>query len=232
LTNYKAIIFDLDNTLLNYSASVDICMRKAVHDHGLASQESFSWNSFWPVFDQHNTYYWNDRITSGNSIHRILELSFRDSLDQLGLDASGAQELSELYWNGFCRTCDFEEHAQNLLERLHGTHRLAIISNGVGEAQRRRLAAGQVEHYFESLVFSDEVKCWKPDSRIFEEALKQLRISSEEALFVGDSIQDDYTGARNAGIDFCYYNRDGVVLDSSVRPKYAVRSLKELSEFF
>ncbi|MNJ73661.1 putative HAD-hydrolase YfnB [compost metagenome] len=81
---------------------------------------------------------------------------------------------------------------------------------------------------FESIVVSDEVGVRKPRKEIFEISLHELRLSSSEVLFIGDSLTDDYQGARNAGIDFCYYNRNGISVPSEYELKYSVRQLNEL----
>ncbi|BBI36488.1 HAD family hydrolase [Cohnella abietis] len=229
--NYKAIIFDLDNTLLNYSASELKSMQQTVQTHGLIHHESFTWDSFWIHYSKINMYYWNERNKSGHNIYQILELSFQDTLKELRLDHSDSKLLANLYWDTFCNACDFEEHATDILSHLHGKYNLAIISNGIGQAQRCRLAVGKIEHYFDALVISDEVGYWKPDKEIFAEALKRLNIHHSEALFVGDSLNDDYFGALNAGIDFCYYNRMSNPIDTSIRPKFMIDSLNKISDF-
>lgn len=227
--SYKAILFDLDNTLLNYSMSELKSMQNTVEKHGLIHKEAFSWDAFWALFSDVNFRYWNERLISNYTIHQVLEYSFRDTLEELALDHSEASILSALYWKTFCLACDFEDHAMEVLTHLHGRHKLAIISNGIGEAQRSRLAAGGMNHFFDALIISDEVGYWKPDKKIFDEALKRLGIDRTEALFIGDSLRDDYHGAINAGIDFCYYNRQGQPIDADVRPKYMINSLMNVA---
>ncbi|QAY65337.1 YjjG family noncanonical pyrimidine nucleotidase [Paenibacillus protaetiae] len=229
--NYKAILFDLDNTLLNYSVSEIKSMQKTVEKHGLIHKETFSWNMFWNLFSRVNLHYWSNRQTSGYNIYQILEHSFQDTLKDLGLDPSESGILAKLYWNTFCRACDFEDYAKEVLFHLHGKYKLAIISNGIGEAQRNRLAAGGINHFFDALIISDEVGYWKPDKKIFDETLTRLDIKRTEALFIGDSLHDDYNGAINAGIDFCYYNRNGSPVDNNVRPKYVIDSLRTITAF-
>lgn len=225
---YKAILFDLDNTLLNYSLSELKSMQETVAAHGLIHRESFSWETFWTLFCQANFAYWSDRRKAGYSIHQVLEYSFRDTLNSLAWNHSDAKTLAQLYWSTFCATCEFEDHAREILTRLHGKYQLAIISNGIGEAQRSRLAAGGVMHLFDALIVSDEVGYWKPEKEIFDETLKRLHLHPEEALFIGDSLHDDYGGAVNAGIDFCYYNRNGNSVDRDIRPKFVIDSLLRL----
>ncbi|MBS4197298.1 YjjG family noncanonical pyrimidine nucleotidase [Lederbergia citri] len=226
--DYKAIIFDLDNTLLNYSVSELKSMQRTVEEHGLIDRKSFTWDEFWNIYTTINTNYWNDRVKSNYSIYQVLEYSFQDTLKNLNLDSSESKILANFYWETFCNACDFEEHAQDLLSHLHGKFRMAIISNGIGEAQRSRLSVGGIDHYFDELIISDEVGYWKPDKEIFEEALKRLDINRTDALFVGDSLHDDYYGAMNAGIDFCFYNRLGHTVEKNIRPKYMIENLNKL----
>ncbi|MNN78480.1 Pyrimidine 5'-nucleotidase YjjG [compost metagenome] len=77
---------------------------------------------------------------------------------------------------------------------------------------------------------SDEVGIRKPNKNIFELALKQMNTAQHEVLFIGDSLKDDYEGALNSGIDFCFYNRKKEVVPSDIHPKYIVHELLELNE--
>jgi FMN phosphatase YigB (HAD superfamily) len=242
---YKSVLFDLDNTLMKYEASENKAMKAAVEELGLDGQRGFSWAGYWEVFRKINTYYWENRAELKLDTGRMLRLSFGDTLKELGMDGSLAIPLADLYWRLFCRTCEFEEGAPELLAALHGKARLAIVSNGIGEAQRGRLAAGGVDRYFDAVVACDEVGCAKPDAAIFHLALERLGIDREDALYVGDSLHFDFGGARNAGIDFCYScagqagaeagggGGDGggaIHSHSTMRPKYAVRHLCELRD--
>ena len=78
-----------------------------------------------------------------------------------------------------------EPNADHILEHLHGDFALGVISNGIGEAQRKRLTTGGLFHYFDSFIISDEVKCWKPDPQIFELALQELAVGPGEVLYIG-----------------------------------------------
>ncbi|MBO0992285.1 noncanonical pyrimidine nucleotidase, YjjG family [Bacillus sp. SD088] len=227
---YKAIIFDLDNTLLNYSTSEWESMQNTVKGHEVSQSETFAWEQFWSSFQKINMRYWSERNKAGHHILEVLEYSFRDTLKELELDYSVSRILANRYWELFCHTCHFEEYAQDLLADLHEKYRLAIISNGIGEAQRSRLKAGGIDHYFDKLIISDEVGYWKPDKKIFQTALDQLNIDHKEALFIGDSLHDDYNGSVNAKIDFCFYNPKKLSLEKEMRPSFTIKHLQEVKD--
>ncbi|KIL39907.1 hypothetical protein SD70_16895 [Gordoniibacillus kamchatkensis] len=225
---YKGILFDLDNTLLDYDRSEEIAMREALAEHGLDPDNASFWKQFRHHFIRCNTVYWLERFERKLHISKVLELSFRDAFAELKLDGYEASSLAESYWRHFCRLFVPEEGAQEVIAQLHGAYKLAIVSNGIGEAQRQRLAAGRMEHYFEALVVSDEAGCAKPDPRIFHAALERFGLKPHEVLFVGDSLRDDYAGAVRSGIDFCLYNRRRSPLGDEHRPAYSIERLCEL----
>lgn len=82
------------------------------------------------------------------------------------------------------------------LEALGETERLGVLTNGVGDWQREKLAAHDLLPYFETVVSSYDVGAHKPDPAPFEEA--RQRIDAEQYVMVGDS-DSDIEGARNAG---------------------------------
>ncbi|MBB6671600.1 HAD family hydrolase [Cohnella nanjingensis] len=227
---YKAILFDLDNTLLNYTGSELQAMQHTLRTHGLLEWERFAWERFWPVFGSHNLRYWLGRIESRMPILEVLDRSFRDTLLELEEDHALSPDLAFTYWEHFCDLCLYEEGAYELLSDLHGRYRLSVVSNGIGEAQRRRLLSGGADRLFHSIHVSDEMGVWKPDKAIFDAALVALGVDRSEALFVGDSLTDDYIGAANAGIDFCHYNPRSMAPAEGIAPLYTVHSLRELRE--
>ncbi|CAM3109706.1 HAD family hydrolase [Paenibacillus sediminis] len=227
---YKAIIFDIDNTLLNYSFSEHHSMKQALTIHEL--HPDLVWEEFWGTFGPINFNYWMNKDANKHNIYQILEYSFTDTFKKLNRDTSVSKEIAQTYWNLFCNTCDLEPNAETILEHLHRDYSLGVITNGIGEAQRKRLEVGNLHHYFDSLVISDEVGYAKPDPAIFELALNELKVDSNEVLFIGDSLTDDYRGAVNAGIDFCFYNRNDQRLEGQESPKYVVKDLLEIKSLF
>ncbi len=224
---YKVIIFDLDNTLLDFDYCALDSMKRAVQHHNIMEQEGFLWDSFWETFQKNSSFYWEKRFTRNLSNLEALEFALRDTFGDFG-PPSLAVELTRTYWEFFCNTCHFEDGAPEILQWAHTNYKLGIISNGAGEAQHRRLQSGHVYHLFENITISDEVGFWKPDPNIFHVALEQLNAGHHEALFVGDSLRDDYFGALNSGIDFCFYNRKRQQLEEHMKPKYCINTLLEL----
>lgn len=101
--------------------------------------------------------------------------------------------------------------------------RLGLISNWHGGLHYFCEELG-IARYFDAIVSSAEVGCEKPDPRIFREALTRLRTSPEQTLHVGDSIDDDFRGAKAAGLDSVLVDR------RSVHGGFADRKVSDLHE--
>jgi len=76
---------------------------------------------------------------------------------------------------------------------------LGIVSN-FDSRIHTVLSALELTDYFTSVTLSSEVGAAKPDNRVFEAALRKHDCAPEEAWHIGDSFQDDYQGARAAGL--------------------------------
>ena len=82
---------------------------------------------------------------------------------------------------------------------------------------------------FEVVVSSESARCYKPNADIFFEALQQFDCKPEDALYVGDSQEDDIVGARRAGLKIAWLNRDGVARrETTPKPDYEIDSLAGL----
>ena len=85
-----------------------------------------------------------------------------------------------------------------------------------------------IASYFDAIISSAEVGYEKPDPRIFKEALKQLRVSPEDTVHVGDSIDDDFRGATNAGLRAVLVDRHRLQSQLSESPVHDLNELERI----
>jgi HAD superfamily hydrolase (TIGR01549 family) len=118
-----------------------------------------------------------------------------------------------------------------VLEGLRARYRLGLVSNfDHGPTARQILADHGLAHRFDPIVISDEVGRRKPHPAIFEMALRAAAVRADEALFIGDSVDDDVVGARNAGVRVVWLNKTSEPLPSGTpAPDYVIASLPELT---
>lgn len=111
-----------------------------------------------------------------------------------------SEQMKDEYVEWFCAGA--AEHLKNnrrWLETLHGTYKLAVISNNFGNTR------GWCDEYgltplFEVIIDSTVLEIAKPDARIFEAALSELDVAPAHAIYIGDSYAADMIGGKNAGM--------------------------------
>ncbi|OGE27664.1 hypothetical protein A3B42_02400 [Candidatus Daviesbacteria bacterium RIFCSPLOWO2_01_FULL_38_10] len=116
------------------------------------------------------------------------------------------------------------------LEQLRGRYRLGIITNGSSDHQREKIERTGIAGFFDIIIISEEVGIGKPDTRIFNLALEQLTINPEATVLVGDSLEMDIQGARDANIRTVWINRSHTTTnDQKIVPDIQIHSLDELT---
>lgn len=226
---YKAIFFDLDNTLLNF----ELCERQAIlgalADCAISLDlHEISETVFLEVFETYNSQYWRQRDILSPS--EIIETSYQSTLTQLNIKTDKISQLSQSFWHNFNHSAVTEPDVYEVLNFLSSRYRLAVITNGFVSAQLARMQAAGIEHFFEEVVVSEAIGFAKPSPEIFYYALSKLNLTPAQVLYIGDSLNHDYTGAIQVNIDFCYYNRKNQVLPQEVQSKFIINQLLKLLE--
>ncbi|MGH3815861.1 MAG: HAD family hydrolase [Pseudonocardiaceae bacterium] len=87
--------------------------------------------------------------------------------------------------------------------------RLAAITNAAGDYQRAKLGALGLESAFDAVLISGELGVAKPHHAIFRRACRALGVHPTQAVHVGDRLDTDAEGARNAGLHGVWLDRSG-----------------------
>jgi 2-haloalkanoic acid dehalogenase type II len=92
-------------------------------------------------------------------------------------------------------------------------------------------AIARVGVHFDHVVASEAVRCYKPDSAIFQNAVDRLGVQPSRAIHVGDSKHSDIGGAARLGITTAWICRDDRIHDIGVaEPHHTIRTLTELCD--
>jgi putative hydrolase of the HAD superfamily len=100
-----------------------------------------------------------------------------------------------------------------LLDALTGRYRLGIVTNGVPDMQREKLAGSGVAHRFDAAVISGEIDCGKPDPGIFRHICAELGVELSECIMIGDNPARDVAGAIAAGMRSVWVQRNNRARD-------------------
>lgn len=97
--------------------------------------------------------------------------------------------------------CQLFDDALDCLAGLRGRGvKLALVTNGPSDVQRRKLAATGLEDAFDAVVVSAELGVIKPDARVYLHACAELGVPPAKAAMVGDSRPNDVDGPLAAGL--------------------------------
>ena len=119
-------------------------------------------------------------------------------------------------------------YAQEIPEYLFPRYPLYIITNGFEDVQFGKLKNSGLDRYFTSVITSEEAGVKKPDREIFRFALSKVQAHAGESLMIGDDLEVDIAGAREAGIDQVFVNHNGQKHSESVT--FEVAALRELED--
>jgi putative hydrolase of the HAD superfamily len=252
----RAILFDLDNTLLLEDEATEVALRQtsehAARRAGIdarlvetaAREAAESLFGAAPVFAYSEAMgiwwgeaLWGDFAGEGSDLAalRAFVPPFRREVWTRALAAAGADDpqladeltLSYPTLRRAIRALDPE--AEATLEDLGRDHELALVTNGAPDVQREKLARSGLGGHFAAIVISGEVGAGKPDPRIFRAALDLLGVASADAIMVGDSLERDVAGARRAGIRSIWLDRaDDGVSPEAVGPDARIRTLGDV----
>lgn len=119
--------------------------------------------------------------------------------------------------------------ARELMAELVPSYKLALLTNGAPDLQREKIAASGLESFFQAIAVSGEYGIGKPKPEIFHRLLSELGVSADEVVMVGNSLERDIAGAKNAGIRSIWIRVPGSEEQAEVTPDHTIANLAEIS---
>jgi putative hydrolase of the HAD superfamily len=165
-----------------------------------------------------------------SSLQRFSQALLRAGFASAPTTRKLAEELSLAHMTILARATLVPITHADFLRRVRRQYLTALVSNfDHGPTARGVLRSGGVDEHFHQILVSEEHGWRKPHPRIFSDALATLEARPEEALFVGDSPQDDIVGAKAAGMDVAWVNASGVSLPENIpEPDYIIGAIPDL----
>ncbi len=222
--NYRWILFDADGTLFDYSQAESAALEKAFAASGLAFEAAHV-----ELYRQINHRIWQ-RFERGEIAQTELKVRrFEQLFEAAGFDGE-PERFSQRYLHGLAQGTQLLDGAEQVVRELHGRVGMVILTNGLKDVQRPRLAGSALDGYFDDVVISEEVGSAKPDPAIFDAAFSAMgHPDKEDVLIVGDSLTSDIQGGSDYGIDTCWFNPEGKPRETTARISYETRRLSEVA---
>jgi len=202
---FEAIVFDFGDTLFLFDRwNYDNCLLRMLDS---LKRSKFSLEA--PYEEFRRVYFEVRKLMYREAERSLREVDFcvrlAKTLKSFGLDLSHMDppivKAADAFFDAFVEDMRIEDHVPPLLKALRRDYKLGIITNfPYARGVINTLARFNLTSLFDAVVISGELGIRKPSPRIFEEALKILKVRASETVFVGDTLKTDIYGAQNAGM--------------------------------
>ncbi|MDF1513921.1 MAG: YjjG family noncanonical pyrimidine nucleotidase [Anaerolineae bacterium] len=221
---YRWLLFDADGTLFDYDQAEKSALSATCEAFSLPYTGTTLQN-----YREINDQMWRDFELGKVSQTQLKIERFQRLLDAIGTNSLDPAIFSHQYLHNLANCAVLIPHAENVIQALHTNVHLALITNGLKEVQRSRLAKSTIGHYFEAILISDELGVAKPDPGIFDAAFCAMgNPDKSHVMIIGDSLSSDIQGGSSYGIDTCWYNPTRKPRDTQARIDYEVQDLREI----
>lgn len=222
---YDTLLFDVDNTLLDFDANEKESFKSMILDKG----EEYS-EELYETYKKMNHRMWEAVERGEITIDDVLYTRFSKLMNMYRKEVDGI-EYENTYRFYLNRGIQEMPNVHEVLSELKKNHRLYVITNGIKETQDSRMNRSGLVKYFEERFISESIGANKPSSEFFDYVKNNIdNFNPSNTLIIGDSLTSDIKGGNLAGIDTCWFCKEGTVNSTGIIPTYEIHALDELFE--
>jgi len=228
----EAVLFDAYGTVIDVGTYHRDITEYVLNECGSKNGRNIDpeeFNSYWNgeferAFSDINEYcgkFRNVRELFGISTKRVLsKYGITLTYDKVG-------ELNTVYKKMLDEAVAVTPSVKKTLGVLHSEgYDMGLVSNGDTEELLEHMNG--VKEYFDVVITSEDLNLYKPDPRIFAEAVRRVGVHKEQAAFIGDTLTSDVLGAKKAGIKSVWYNRRKRLRKHGIKPDFEIRDMAEV----
>lgn len=227
---YRHLFFDLDHTLWDFEKNsretlLDLYDKHNLREKGISSVEDFISKYFEINYRMWDLYHKNkiDRTT-------LRSIRFEKTFSHFKVDDGHlVKSFPDEYLEILPTKKNLFPDATDILDYLKNKYNLHLITNGFEHVQWAKLNSSGLKKYFCEIIISDKTGFKKPEKEIFDFAMTSASAQVEECIMIGDDMEADIKGARNAGWDTVYFNPGEI--DHNEEVTFEIISLKQLKDF-
>ncbi|MGG4604137.1 YjjG family noncanonical pyrimidine nucleotidase [Paenalcaligenes sp. Me131] len=221
---YRLYLFDLDDTLFDFSASNAWSFKQMLHTSGAA----VSADSVFADFLSIDSGLWKQFEQGLVSRDQLKVERFARTFAKHGLTID-AEEANHLYLQGLGEHVALIDGAVEVCKALAAVGEVGVITNGFEQVQRQRVLNAGLQPYVSFIASSEACGYAKPDARLFAFAVDKAKaFSNDSTLIIGDRLEADILGGNNFAISSCWFNPSIAQNTSAIQPTYEITHLTEL----
>ncbi len=219
----RALLWDIDGTLLDFLASERVGIRKTFEVFGLGPCTDEMLAVYTPI----NAKHWEKLERGECTKHETMVNRFIEFFARYGIETD-AEAFNDEYQRRLPDTIIFQPHGWEVLNTLSRSYRQYCITNGNLPVQRRKLKESGMDQVFDGVFISDDVGCEKPSKEYFRYVLDSIECEPEECMVIGDSLTSDIRGANNMGIPCIWFNPFHQPIREPFRADFIIEDLNEV----
>ncbi|WP_313631623.1 YjjG family noncanonical pyrimidine nucleotidase [Enterococcus devriesei] len=219
---YETILFDIDDTLLDFKAAEEQALSWLFQDMGVEPSLSVK-----NTYKKMNQGFWRDHEAGLLSRQDLLDNRFRLFFEQYDREVDGPKTEAR-YRYYLNQGHQLMENSLEVVQQLSQKEELYVVTNGVSATQHQRLEKSGLAPYFKKFFISEEMGVHKPMKEFFDQVFAEIpQINKEKTVIIGDSLTSDIKGGQMAGIDTIWMN-PAQKAATIIEPTYQIRELTDL----
>ncbi|WP_338752708.1 YjjG family noncanonical pyrimidine nucleotidase [Bacillus sp. FJAT-52991] len=223
MKKYQTLLFDIDDTLLDFGAAENLALRLLFEDQNFPLTAEIE-----TYYKQINQGLWKSFEEGKIGRDEVLNTRFAVLFKEYGQEVDGAV-LGENYRSYLEKGHQLIDGAFELITNLQHQYDLYIVTNGVSKTQYKRLRDSGLYPLFKGIFVSEDTGFQKPMKEYFDYVFARIpNFSLDKGLIIGDSLSADIKGGELAGIDTCWFNPKMKPNDTDIVPTYQIQQLDEL----
>ncbi|WP_283750509.1 YjjG family noncanonical pyrimidine nucleotidase [Bacillus cereus] len=223
MKKYKTLLFDVDDTLLDFQKAEKIALRMLFEEKGLLLTDEIE-----DRYKKINKSLWDSFEKGEIARNEIISTRFSILFKEYGEEVDGI--LFENNYRSYLEEGNqLMQGAFEFINQIQSKYDLYIVTNGISKTQDKRLRNAGLHSLFKDIFVSEDTGFQKPMREYFDYVFERIpNFASEEGLIIGDSLSADIKGGYVAGIDTCWFNPEKKSNDSEIMPTYEVHNFEEL----
>ena len=220
---YEWLLFDADDTLLDFKLGEHRAITATLADAGLPADDEVI-----ATYSRINDNLWKMLERGEVTKDRLKVLRFTQFCEHYGFECDGVA-LAESYVENLKKQTVLLDGAEDVCRALYGKYKMYIITNGIEAVQTARFGGCAIKEYFEKCYISDAIGVAKPKKGFFDAVAADIEgFEPSRALVIGDSLTSDIKGGVEYGIDTCWLNPTGKEVPDGMDITYVIGDIREL----
>ena len=226
MKKYTTLLFDADDTLLDFRKDEKQALVKALTHYGVPiTEENIK------IYSDINQGMWKQLERGEITKPELKRTRFKKFFEAIGFECDEEPlTVNEHYLSLLGEGGNTLEGAVDTVKKLYEDgYELYIITNGIAATQAKRLNRSGLLPYINEVFVSETIGYQKPRKEYFDAVLNNIKEKDKEKILViGDSLTSDIQGAMNASLPCCWLNRYGKELPEEYAVDYVIEDVREV----